>query len=184
MNYKTIFLTMLFVPIAAMGRNTVDTRIQRMEENIFQKQLELSKLGALITEKDKLLYSFKSESHDVFRLIIDKRMRALRQKNDGNALPQEEEARLYKSKRELDIFYTNALMTYKNTKSIEGILVNGLFEEDEFQSLKFYAIRYTIEQAILKSLVKKYEIHIQQLIALELNLKIYKSSYIANRETL
>ncbi len=168
MNYKTIFLTMLFVPIAAMGRNTVDTRIQRMEENIFQKQLELSKLGALIAEKDKLLSSLKSESHDVFRLIIDKRMRALGQKNDGNALAQEEEARLYK---ELDIFYTNALMTYKNKKSVEGILVNGLFQEDEFQSLKFYAIRYAIEQAILKSLVKKYEIHIQQLIALDTELE-------------
>jgi hypothetical protein len=175
MNYKNILLAMLLVPLAAIGKNTTAARIQELDEKIFQKHLELSNLGTAITEKEELLALLKSEMQDRYALIIDKKTKELEEKNGGKSLSPDEGARLYTELRdELQGFYQKLDIAFKNKENITGMLVNGLFQEDDFQSLRFYLIRYAFEHEILKRLVKKYEILIQEWISIETELEKLK----------
>jgi hypothetical protein len=57
MTYKGMLLSALLVPVAVTcyGKESVDSRIQQLKEARFQKELELSELGAKIYDKYELL---------------------------------------------------------------------------------------------------------------------------------
>ena len=69
MTYKGMLLSALLTPYAIIGDNSVDIRIEQLEEKYFQKELELSRLGDMIAEKDKFLSSLDSESQNLFKSL-------------------------------------------------------------------------------------------------------------------
>lgn len=172
MIYKNIFLSLLLVPLTAMG-STTNTRTQQIEKRLLQKELELSNLGALIAEKDKTLASFELEIQDLFTMLVDKKAKQL-EDGSGKPLSEEERATLAKKLQTAAIeFVSDFCADYKNQKNMSGILANGLIQVDsngdflEFESLRFYLIRCAFERPLLRHLIAEYEHCLEELRAIE-----------------
>jgi hypothetical protein len=163
MNYKSVFLGMLIVPFATMGNNII-TYKQELEERFLQKQLELSNLGAMIAEKDRLFASLEAESVNVFRSLVDKRAKLLEEKN-GGALSETEREQLSSELRKEAIGFAKTFwVDYNDQKKIEGVLVGGLIAEiNSFESFKFYLIHWMFEWQFLRGLIAKYERCLEEL---------------------
>lgn len=170
MNYKNVLLGVLLVPFSMMGNNSTVYKKQ-LEENLFQKQVELSNLGAMIAEKSEYITSIGGKITELVGLKFNEKAKQLEEKKGGQSLSQEEQAQIYAELRyEIDDFYKNFEIAYQGKHSIVGILMNGLFQDDSFQLLEFCVLRCVFEQEILKSLVQKYEKHIEELVTIKIAL--------------
>jgi hypothetical protein len=171
MTYKNIFLSILLVPLTAMGSSTTDTQIQQLKKKFLQKELELSDLGAMIEEKNELLLSFKTDVQYLLGTLRDKKVLQIEEKT-GKLLSQEEKTKLWVELRSdaIDFVYTFCA-DYENQKSITDVLVKGLIHENsddvEFESLSFYLIRCAFERPLLIHLIAEYENCLQELRAIE-----------------
>lgn len=173
MTYKGMLLSTLLVPFAIVGNDAADLRIQQLEEKFFQKELELSNLGKMIAERDKLLSSFSLIAHEHISVMLSREVKKAESKNGGNPLPEEEENKL---KKELlgsaDDFLFSFFATCEKQQDISELLTKGLFQENEilniseFESLKFHFIQCTFERRVIFDLVKKYEDCIRELLAI------------------
>ena len=171
MTYKNIFLSILLVPLTAMSNSPTDAHIHQLQKKILQKELELSSLGAMIAEKDKLLSSFGPEIRDLLRTLIDKRTEQL-EEEQGKILSEEEKRKLFVELRDASIgFVCTFCADYGNQQSIEGVLTNGLIcqqgENMEFESLRFFLLRCAFERPILRHLIAEFETCLQELRTIE-----------------
>jgi len=167
MTYKSILLTLFLVPFSMVGKDTKNTRIQELEEQISEKELELSNLGNMIAQKDEQLLAFHSDVRTLLNFFTSKRIAMLEKQNDGKALSSEDEDKIAKELgKQADEFLYKFWNALKDNKSITGMLTKGLFQGDinpdifdveEFESLKFYLIRRIFNQLAIIRLVKKYE---------------------------
>lgn len=159
-----MLLGALLAPFVIIGNNKVDTRLKQLEAKILQKELELSNIGKMIAEKDELFSSFDSNSQKLLKLLIDKRVRQLEEKNGGKSLSNEEKNKVAaEARNNANEFLYTFFDAFKDDKDIDGMLKKGIFKNNEdtgsadFESLKFYLIRHTFEQMITLHLVKQYE---------------------------
>ena len=188
MDYKSIFLSILLVPIAAVCNDARDKCIQQLEEQLFQKELELSNLGKMIEERDDYLASFGIDSKAIAKLM-EKEVQKWKEKNPGK--PFTEEARdqikalIIHPAYEFSVAFFAAC---NNGVDIKDMLTGGLFrynESDdakEFESLKFYFIRCSIEQELLAALVKQYEKCIQDLLDISVEIESLQNNVNYRRE--
>lgn len=176
MTYKGILLSTLLMPYAIIADNSVDIRIEQLEEKSFQKELELSRLGDVITEKCKFLSSFVSDSKDLFKSLLSEEVNKLEKKNGKTVSKEEVEGQLSNELNDATRdFFCTFVNAAEGNKSIKGELVK-LFQLDETDIagdlglLKFRLIRYMFERGLLVDLVQKYENCLQELI--EINIKL------------
>jgi hypothetical protein len=182
MTYKGMLLSALLAPCAIIGDNSVDIRIQQLEDEYFQKELELSRLGDMIAERDKLLSSLDSESQNLFESLKYKKIKQLEKKNDGKPLSEIEQNQLSDALQDaVNEFINIFVATCREKKDIKGILSEGLFVRDEnavipeFESLRFHLIRAGVERDLIILLVKQYEDCIRKLLAIETELENLKN---------
>jgi hypothetical protein len=149
------------------------TNTRELETEILQKELQLSNLAAVITEKNKMLTSFKSEVKNLYSALLNNRIKQLEEKNN-QSLSQEEKDRLEEELQKATIeFAINFCDDYQNQKNIEAILANGLAKENgegdfaELTSLRFYIIRCIFEQRRLEHLIAEHEHCLQELCILK-----------------
>lgn len=167
MNYKGIFLGAFLLPVVTMSYGkTVEAQIKEIEEAQLKKELEISDLGNLITERDKLLRCMQSECEQfVDEFIVDKKTKA---KINGNILSQESVDTLIKEYvASVNEFSTDIEHALNVTYDIKDRLFNNIFYDDQdikkLESLKFFLVRCTIERALIIKLVKKYQHCLQEL---------------------
>lgn len=170
MNYKKTFLSLLLVPLAVIGDTT---NMKQLEKKLLQKELELSNLGTLIAEKDKMLASFELEIQYIFTAVIDKKVQQLEEKS-SKPLSREEREKLAKELQNTALEFVRVFCAdYQNQKAVSGILSKGLIQVDsngdflEFESLKFYLIRCAFERPLLRHLIAEYEHCLQELRAIQ-----------------
>lgn len=65
-------LSVLLVPFAVSSNNNVDVRIQELQKDQFEKELELSQMSKMIMEKEELLGSIKSKGDAIYSSIAYK----------------------------------------------------------------------------------------------------------------
>jgi hypothetical protein len=177
-----MILSALLAPfsINSYGKN-IETRIKELKEARLQKQLEISSLGETIAKKNEILSAFTEESQYLLRALIKRKKAILEAKNGGITLSSEEEKQLAAELRNsTNEFLCTVYAAYENANNIEGMLVNGFFDEDNpegnklFESLKFFLIKSTFERDLVIELVKKYEVCIQELIKINQELDSLK----------
>ena len=172
MNYKHMILSALLLPFAinSYGKS-VEARIKELQEAQFRKELELSEIGKIISEKDVFLNSFDEDSQYLLRLLINRKKTELIAKNGGIKLSKEEEKKLGEELRNsVNEFLYAVCAAYKAQKNVADIIKNGIFQEDssndlkELESLKFFLIRSAFERELVIKFVDKYSVCIQELI--------------------
>ncbi|MBI2344458.1 hypothetical protein HYV10_00090 [Candidatus Dependentiae bacterium] len=172
MSYKIIFSILFLMSFPIIGKGTNNERIQKLEEQITQKEQELSDLGTLIAQKDEQLLAIYSKGKELLRIFTAKRIMQLEKENNGKELSSEDEDIAAKEiEKETDEFLYKFWNGLKDNKPIVGMLTKGLFQGDgnlgifdveEFESLKFYFIQRIFDQLAIIRLVKKYEICITE----------------------
>jgi len=160
-----------FLLTSALTHCAVDQKVRQLQEVRFQKELELSELGAKIAEKEALLrFMYLKSDEFVAELIQEKKI-------DG----QEKELFLKK----LNDFYQNfgKIVDQKLATRIdvEHWLAQELFFKSEnsktenFDTLKFHVIRDILERNLLKTLLARYELCLQELIVIDRELDSLKN---------
>jgi hypothetical protein len=168
-NYKNIFLSLLLLPIPTYSKSN-EIRIQELKEAQFKKEIELSEIGKMITEKDELLASYDEKSQCLLSNLVDRKTALLEEKN-GNQLSREEKQHLAEALRnEVNEFLNALYKSYEEQKNAAEVITNEIFHKDnvkgfkELESLKFFLIRCAFEQDLVIKLVYKYAACLQELI--------------------
>lgn len=177
MTCKSMLLGILLVPFAVVCSDAKDKRIQQLEEELFQKKLELSNLGKMIEERDDYLASFGIDSKAIAKLM-EKEVQKWKEENPGKLFTEEArnqiKALIIHPAYDFSVAFFSAC---NNGVNIKGMLADGLFrynesgDAKEFESLKFYFIRCSIEQELLAALVERYEKCIQDLLDISLEIE-------------
>ena len=170
MIYKiTILSLLLTVPFAKADHNAKNARIQELKELISQKESEISNLGNIIAQKDKLLSELKLNHHDRIELIVDNRIKQIEKQNGGEPVSQENKNKIGTEVRKKVIEFVYKFVEFANDgKDIKGMLTENLLPEDEINCgiFKFYSVQLAFDQQIILNLIEKYEICIQENYAL------------------
>lgn len=149
MMYKKVLLGVFLVPFAVMGHGgDVEAQMKELKDYRFKKELELSDLGKMISEKDEFLRSLKSL---MINFIVG-------EMHENNLNEHEREAfglRIDESSKAFQEALTKAFIAKKNIKQF---FVEELLNEKEsgFETLKFLQVRHVSEQNLLKTLVERY----------------------------
>lgn len=179
MIYKSMLLSVLLVPFTMICDDTIrHERIAKLEEKFFQKELQLSQLGEMISQRDKFLSSFSEEVGSLIREIVCRQIEEL-EKNSGNELSQAETDKITAEARSYaDDFLYAFFVACENNENIDGMLVSGLLKQgeasimNEFESLRFYLIRSTFERSLRVKLVKKYEDCIKEMLVIKAEIEM------------
>ncbi len=180
MIYKSMLLSVLLVPFTMICDDTIrHERIAKLEEKFFQKELQLSQLGEMISQRDKFLSSFSEEVGSLIREIVCRQIEELEKKNSGNELSQAETDKITAEARSYaDDFLYAFFVACENNENIDGMLVSGLLKQgeasimNEFESLRFYLIRSTFERSLRVKLVKKYEDCIKEMLVIKAEIEM------------
>jgi hypothetical protein len=164
---KLILFSLLVTSV--ITNYAADQKVQQLKEARFQKELELSDLGAKIAEKEDLLRSIYLKADEfVAELIQEKKMEG-----------QEKEAFL----KELNAFYDNfgeiidkKLATRTDVKQwlVQELLKGKNRSFEDFETLKLHVIRNILERNLLKTLLEHYEACLQELIEIDRELDLLK----------
>jgi hypothetical protein len=165
MSYKGMLLSALLVPVVATSycKDSVDSRIQQLKEARFQKELELSELGAKIAEKQNLLEEMYEDANAHISVIL------------SNLKLEEQASDQYIS--EINASSERFEELFSNKESIKGLLLKELIIEEEpfpgdFEVFKFWKLRGKFEHNLLETYIEKYEVCLQELI--EINRELDK----------
>ena len=171
MTYKGMFLSALLVPVAvtSYGKTDIDQKIQQLKETRFQKELELSDLGAKITEKQELL------DH-----LFDLAVKSIRKTCQSLDLDGKEREKFFEQVDVSSKEFEDLLKRVINEKKVNGFLVKELFDEqkdvlEKFETVKFCVVRGFFETNLLKELVSRYENCMHELITIDSELKAFSN---------
>ncbi len=163
MNYKNIMLAAFLLPVTITSYGqSVETRIQKLKEAQFQKELELSEIGEMIDKKCDLLTSYKSNAFYYWKHLQEKKINELQEKNK---LSKED---CEKAIAGLEILFEECLKNigtaFDAAKDIKRLIQNELFDTNGFENLRLALLRVVFEQHLIEKLIVKYEACIQELI--------------------
>jgi hypothetical protein len=155
MNYKNILLSTLLAPCALTYCNNTEIQIQRLEDDLIKKELELSKLGKEIEEQEQLIET-----------MFDKIINIMTQELNG--LNEHDK----KEFRGSIILFGKRFDHATDNLEITNFLINEFFNDEKPQSIKIQRIksmliRSSIEKKLLKRLIQTYEAGLQQLAQLD-----------------
>jgi hypothetical protein len=151
MNYKNIFLSILLVPLTAMASDTdVTIRLQKLKTDYFERLLKLSQMSDTIIQKQNAI-------DDMMQRICP-----IAAKLDKHELEKfQDEYRKFGARLDKALSENN----------IKGFISYEFFEDvnnnDDLVIVKSLFIKYGIEKALLKELVKQYEEYMQELLDLD-----------------
>jgi len=162
MNYKKIALLAFLLPVASYSQ-TIEEQIQELQEVQFQKELELSDIGKMISERDAFLRNGQSYIQD---LLGEYKNKKKSEAGNENLSDQEIIAAYDKASDELIYCFDDA---YKNNGNIEQLLIDAFITKDkkEFASLRFFCSRCSIERSLIEKLVARYAKCFQEVIELD-----------------
>ena len=157
------FLLTAYIPIYTNTNN--EARIEELEAALLQKEYEISSLGEKIDAKVRLIRSIDID------MCADLEQRVSQLKLEDQEL-EELRNSIYAGGKEFEKIIKDALFL---TKDIKGILLKEFFDHEKplaknFVVQKFWALRTFFEDLLLKHLVKRYEVCIQQ--AIQINNEI------------
>jgi hypothetical protein len=163
MIYRSIFLSALLVPVAIAHSNTnIEIQREKLQEELFQKELALSKIGKEIDAQEKLL-----------DIMWNDLLTAL--SNTFESLNEQEKKMVKEKLKSFEDRFEIAL----SGANLDNFLVNEFFNDttsnnEQIERVKSLMVRRVIEQEILKHLVENYENNLQ--IVAELHLALTKSA--------
>lgn len=177
MIYKNLLFSLLSIPLMISGNNH-DELQQQLKESFFQKQLELSKLGRMISKKANFISSFSKLAHEYAAIVFDREVEKIESKNGKSPLSNEEKSKIKNDLLEsADEFLFAFFAACETNQDITGLLSKGLFKHndhlniDDFELLKFHFIQSTLERRLISDLVKKYEACIKELLIIATNIE-------------
>ncbi|MBI2774736.1 hypothetical protein HYX58_01905 [Candidatus Dependentiae bacterium] len=164
MIYKTIFLSALLVPTIIAHNNAGLVEIQKLKSEQAQKEMELSRIGAEIEEKEALIDLMMAKVRETAARVFE-------------SLNEQEQKEFH---QELNAFMvrTNKALAVPDVKNF---LMTEFFNDmgkhsDEIERIKSLLIRKIIEREILKRLVKRYEENLQIAAQMDLDLAELEAS--------
>lgn len=177
MTYKGMFLSALLVPVAvtSYGKTDVEQKIQQLREKRYQKELELSELGAKISEKQDLLASMWSKTNDFVLEMAEKKKLS----------EQEVEAFLKEINDSADSFETYIEHVLAAREDVKQKFVKTLLKTEnrsleDFEAAKFYVIRNILEHNLLKVLLESFEASLQEMIEIDRELDVLQNQNLHN----
>ncbi|OQA36200.1 MAG: hypothetical protein BWY54_00204 [Candidatus Dependentiae bacterium ADurb.Bin331] len=158
MNYKYIILNTLLITFSLCGANETLAQIHQLEDELMQKELQLSELGEEIEQQEELLIS-------MFDKMVDAMGRV------QHSLKNEEEKKEFS---ETIIDFENRFDQAVLNRNAKDFFVNELFNMPMNNKLmtrriKSILIRYNMELRLLRRLIKKYDAALKELIELDSN---------------
>jgi hypothetical protein len=163
MTYKGMLLSSLLIPIAftCFGKDNVEKKIQQLKEKRYQKELELSVLGAKIAEKQELLEDMYDEAERFFE-------KYLRQEKLENNKVEDFSRADDAANEDLECRIKKAFIEGK----FEGLLIKEFFNDkddldEDLEAERFYIVRHFFERGLLKTLFERYERCVQELIEIQ-----------------
>lgn len=170
MNYKNIAFIALLLPltIASYGKN-IEIQIKELLEDQLSKEWALSEIGEIIAKKESFLENFSEKTQALLNALTARKKAKLESQNNSK-LSDEETKKLANELRDAAYnFFHTAYAAAQGEGSIEGILTNGMFDDDiyednkELNALKFFLIQCAFERNLMIKLVQQYESYIQEL---------------------
>lgn len=161
MIYKFLITSLLFTPLINNAKN-IDIQIRELKNERMNKMQTLSNLAEAITQKDKLVRCIPQEMNLLLsRLALEKKL--------NNEDPEQCEKAIISKVENFTKTLDERIFTKKNVKHffIRELFTKIDAQREDFDILKFSAIRYFFEQTHLKALVEQYEEHRQELIEID-----------------
>lgn len=148
MNYINIFLSVLLAPCALTYCSNTEMQIQQLKEELYKKELELSRLGKEIEEQEKLIEAMFDKLIDLHSQI-------------QNSLNQNEKNEFL---AELNAFQKRFDDAIDNLQIKNFLLTEFFIDKDiKIERVKSIMIRSSIERELLKELIRNYEAKLQEL---------------------
>lgn len=177
MMYRNLLFSLLLVPFWIIGNNQ-NALQKQLEEQLFQKELELSKLGRMISKRAHFLSSFSELAQEYICIVLDREVARVEFENGGNPLSDNEKSELKKDVlSSADEFLFAFFAACESNQDIAGMLPKGLFKHndrlniEDFELLKFHFIQSTVERQFISDLVKKYEACIKELLIINASIE-------------
>jgi hypothetical protein len=147
----------------------IDTQIRELKEAKFQKELGLSDLGKIISEKDELFQSMWQAANNFSLKLISEKKKSL---NLNDREVEDFTQALNTSLANFGEALNEAIIFKKNVKQffVKELLDERGAESKALETLKFHIIRNSLEFQLLRTLIERYEEGHQELI--EINSKI------------
>ena len=174
MNKKSLLIS-LTMPFFMCANNGVDDRIKELNDLRFQKELELSELGAKIAEKQKLI---EEMYHDECSLFTEK---VESSKLEGQDLENFIQA-WHTASKEFESLLNQAINTKKVVKGflLRELISGEKFCPNDFNASKFWILRGTCEHDLLEMLIMRYEVGLQELIEIDKEIAALQGKTIQN----
>ena len=154
MNYKAIFLSTLLIPFAIMSNTDIETRIQELKNDQYEKEQELAHISEIIEEKE---------------LLIESMMGAAIAFAAKKYTSPDERSQFSKEIIEFGKRLDDAVAT----GNINDVFIKEIFDDANDSGvgrIRSIMIRRYTEQLVLLKLVKLYEAAFQKY--LEINLEL------------
>ena len=167
MTYKGMLLSALLVPVAVTcyGQDSVDSRIQQLKDARYQKELELSELGAKIAEKYEFLEEMLDDARHFFQRYV---------KEAGLDTDKATECGLEEAKERKELL--SRLRKAIKEGSVKGFLDNELFDDrdidENIEFVRLYYVRYFFERKLIVELVEHCDDCMQELIEIDCELDV------------
>jgi hypothetical protein len=170
MTSNTMLLIALLVPATFTHCvESIDMQIRELKEAQFQKELALSDLGKIISEKDELFQSMWQAANNFSLKLINEKKKSL---NLNEQEVKEFTEELNTSLANFGEALNEAIIFKKNVKQffVKELLDERSRESKALETLKFHIIRNSLEFQLLRTLIERYEEGHQELI--EINSKL------------
>lgn len=160
MDCKKLCLSVFLVPFATSSNNNADVRIQELQKDQFEKELELSQMSKMIMEKAEFLDSIKSKGDAIYASIAHKL--------------NEKEKKEFKN--EIAVFEDRFNEALEGKNDVKEVFMKEFLNGDrdinnEYDRMKFFVMIYSVEDVFLKKLFKCYEKSLQELFQINNKLK-------------
>jgi hypothetical protein len=170
MTHKTMFFIALLVSATSTYCvESIAMQIQELKDYRFKKELELSDLGKMISEKDELFQSMWQAANNFSLKLINEKKKSL---NLNEQEVKEFTQALNTSLANFGEALNEAIIIKKNVKQffVKELLDERNRESKGLETLKFHIIRNSLEFQLLRTLIERYEEGHQELI--EINSKL------------
>jgi hypothetical protein len=168
MNYKNIFLSFLLATFSITRCNNTEIQIKQLKEDLYKKELELSRLGKEIEEQEQLLESMFDKAANIMA-------------HELHSLTEHEKKEF---KGRIALFAKNVDHILTNTK-VTNFLMNEFFSNEKADNIKPHRIkslmiRFIVEKQILKRLFQRFENCLQQVVQLDAELNELEKLILTN----
>lgn len=132
MDYKKLCLSVFLVPFAVSSNNNADVRIQELQKDQFEKELELSQMSKMIMEKAEFLDSIKSKGDAIYSSLAYK-------------LNEKEKKEFLNGDRDINNEY-DQMKFFVMIYSVEDVFLKKLFKRYEKSLQELFQINNKLKE--------------------------------------